>query len=81
MKAIVDFRLLVTWSDISTDSGRAGLRIKSKPHGRLLLVDMREAAAILGFILLCQKGRMLLAVLGWGSCEASRFRSFQCQRS
>lgn len=57
------------------------MRIKFKPYGGLLLVDVREEAAILGLFLLCQKVRMLLAVLGWGSCEASRYRSPQCRRS
>jgi hypothetical protein len=50
----------VTWSDISTAQGD----VKSKPHGRLLLVDVREKAAILGLIVLCQKVRMLLGILG-----------------
>lgn len=67
----------MTWSDISTASGRVVLKVKSKPRGRLLLVEVREEAAILGLILLCQRVRMLLAELGWGSCEASGYRSFQ----
>lgn len=42
------------------------VRIKSKPRGRLLLVDMREEAAILGAHSVMSEGEDAAGVLGWG---------------